>query len=801
MPLSSPARAFRQYVFKIHSRCNIACDYCYVYEHADQSWRSRPTVASDATIDRFAARVGEHAAAHGLGSVRVVLHGGEPLLAGPVKLTRVARRLRAELPPDTRLDLRMQTNGVRLADSEQLCRLLVEEGIKAGVSLDGGREANDRHRTYRNGAGSYEKVARAIRRLGAPRNRESFAGILCTIDLANDPVAVYEALAALDPPRIDFLLPHATWDTPPPRPPGAPAAGVPVPGASAPYADWLIRVFERWREDGCLTPVRVFDSILSALGGGASLTEALGTEPSDLAVVETDGAIEQADSLKIAYDGAPATGCTVFEHSFDDAYRHAGFAARRAGIDGLSALCRACEVVDVCGGGLYAHRYGRGNGFDNPSVYCADLLELIRHVGASRRAAAAVLEPSVPHTFAPDHFDALAAGYGDADAMAALRAVGESRNRDLILSVLERARRAGAHSRQTWEAVDAVESAAPEAFRTVLMHPYVRVWAERALTGLAAAPPDVRVLGRLRAIALAAAARGGVELELDVAVHGDTLSLPTLGSYTLDGDAAEVTVRVSGGQVGLSRPARRRRRRILGEGGLVTALEDADPYRDCHRWPIADTLPEADVRAWRRRFRQAWRLIEQEHADYAPALRAGLQTVVPLARPAEGLISATSRQAFGSVAIALPDSAQDLALLLIHEFQHTKLWALMEMFELFDPADRCRFEVPWRPDKRPVEAVLQGVYAHAAVVEVWHDRWSRGAPGPAAAAAGAAFVFWREGLARVLEDLLDSGALRPLGTRLIEPLAQRVADWVREPVPAPIRAAARTLHAWPVKED
>lgn len=33
---------FQQFVLKLHSRCNLACDYCYVYQMADQTWRSRP---------------------------------------------------------------------------------------------------------------------------------------------------------------------------------------------------------------------------------------------------------------------------------------------------------------------------------------------------------------------------------------------------------------------------------------------------------------------------------------------------------------------------------------------------------------------------------------------------------------------------------------------------------------------------------------------------------------------------------------------------------------------------------------
>lgn len=36
------AGSITQYVIKLHSRCNLACDHCYVYEHADQTWRQHP---------------------------------------------------------------------------------------------------------------------------------------------------------------------------------------------------------------------------------------------------------------------------------------------------------------------------------------------------------------------------------------------------------------------------------------------------------------------------------------------------------------------------------------------------------------------------------------------------------------------------------------------------------------------------------------------------------------------------------------------------------------------------------------
>jgi uncharacterized protein len=65
---------------------------------------------------------------------------------------------------------------------------------------------------------------------------EICAGLLCVVDLDNDPLMTYDALIAYQPPTVDFLLPHGNWTTPVP---GAP------PKCTTPYADWLIPAFDR----------------------------------------------------------------------------------------------------------------------------------------------------------------------------------------------------------------------------------------------------------------------------------------------------------------------------------------------------------------------------------------------------------------------------------------------------------------------------------------------------------------------------------------------------------------------------
>lgn len=367
---------FRQFVVKVHSRCNLACRYCYVYEMADQGWRNQPRSMTARVAEQAVRRIAEHVRAHDIANIRVVLHGGEPLLAGGAFIQEFAQAVRRALPLSTHADLAVQTNGTLL--DTVLLDLLARNGIRVGVSLDGGEAATDRHRRYPGGRGSYDTVVRALELLGSARYRDLYNGLLCTVSLDNDPVTTYEALLSFGPPTIDFLLPHATWSAPPPS--GAP-------GLDAPYADWLLRVFRRWTAPARPeTSIRIFEAIIALTLGGSSLSEAVGLTASDAIVIDTDGAIKQVDALYAAYDGAADTGLTVFSHTLDSALDHPTTAARQIGRSALSGQCMACQVRDVCGGGFYPHRYRAGEGFRNPSVYCPDLLTLIlairEHVAA-----------------------------------------------------------------------------------------------------------------------------------------------------------------------------------------------------------------------------------------------------------------------------------------------------------------------------------------------------------------------------------------------------------------------------------
>lgn len=366
---------FREFIVKIHSRCDLSCSYCYMYEMADQSWRDQPRCMTTEIAEMTARRIGEHARTHRLTDVVLILHGGEPLLAGRELISYLVTVTRESAGPGVRVATRIQTNGVGLDDS--YLGLFRELDVRVGVSVDGDAEAHDRHRRFASGRGSYAAVSASLNRLRREEFRHLFGGLLCTIDLHNEPVSTYEALAAFEPPEVDFLLPHGTWDAPPPgRDPGL---------ADTPYGDWLIAIFDHWYRAPRIG-VRLFEEIIRLILYGTSSGEAVGLAPARMVVVETDGTIEQVDTLKAVYDGAPLTGLHVARDPFDDVLLQPGVVARQLGELALADQCRLCPIDRVCGGGMYAHRYRSGTGFANPSVYCPDLMRLILHINQTLRA-------------------------------------------------------------------------------------------------------------------------------------------------------------------------------------------------------------------------------------------------------------------------------------------------------------------------------------------------------------------------------------------------------------------------------
>lgn len=69
-----------QVVLKVAERCNINCTYCYCLNSDNDAPYGRPAAISE-EVARGVVRFVEDSARHiDLGQLRIVLHGGEPLM-------------------------------------------------------------------------------------------------------------------------------------------------------------------------------------------------------------------------------------------------------------------------------------------------------------------------------------------------------------------------------------------------------------------------------------------------------------------------------------------------------------------------------------------------------------------------------------------------------------------------------------------------------------------------------------------------------------------------------------------------
>ena len=365
---------FNEFIVKVASRCNLNCTYCYEYNLGDDSWRRQAAVMADATCRTLAQRVREHALLHGLPEVQISFHGGEPLLLGAALLDRYATIMREVAGRDFDVSLNIQTNATLIDD--EIVEVLRCHQFNVGVSIDGGPVANDRNRVDHRGTSSYEATIRGLRHLqdGFPGQPD---GVLAVVDLRNDPLEVFDAIAGLGVQRLDFLLPLHHWDRPPLRLRGDPYE----------YGAWYLRIFDAWvagRHPG--TDIRFLRNIVQQLVGAPGDYENMNLAPATLVTITTDGEIEGVDCLKSTASGLQKTGLNIRTTSFDDVLPLRLLALRQSGFGQLSTTCQSCKYSRVCAGGYFPHRFSQKNEFMNPSVYCTDLYWLIDQIEDRIRA-------------------------------------------------------------------------------------------------------------------------------------------------------------------------------------------------------------------------------------------------------------------------------------------------------------------------------------------------------------------------------------------------------------------------------
>jgi HEXXH motif-containing protein len=211
-------------------------------------------------------------------------------------------------------------------------------------------------------------------------------------------------------------------------------------------------------------------------------------------------------------------------------------------------------------------------------------------------------------------------------------------------------------------------------------------------------------------------------------------------------------------------------------------LDDIDPYRGRRLPAVTARLARSEVDHWQQQLDDAWTGLTRDHPDQAKALSVGMVSLVPLKPSSQApSISATTRSAIGAAGITRPQAGGAFAESLVHEHQHSVLWALLDVVSLLDEQTTALFYAPWRSDPRPPRGLLHGAYAYLGLLSMWFEQ-QMSCTGSKRRMAQFDLALWRGGVKIAVDQLENSALLTDAGRTLVAGMRKTLGPLLDCPV-------------------
>jgi uncharacterized protein len=148
----------------IAQKCNLGCTYCYAQQgEFGGAAKNMPLETANRAVDLLLSEAGDG------GKALLAFLGGEPLVNRQVIQAVTQRAAELARSRGIALSFSITTNGTLLNAED--AEFFETHGFAVTVSLDGPREAHDRSRPYKSGAGSFDRIIRNVRPLLAQQRR------------------------------------------------------------------------------------------------------------------------------------------------------------------------------------------------------------------------------------------------------------------------------------------------------------------------------------------------------------------------------------------------------------------------------------------------------------------------------------------------------------------------------------------------------------------------------------------------------------------------------------------------------
>lgn len=365
-------------VLKLTERCNIDCTYCYVFNKGDESYKTNPPKIKKKTIIALKEFIQDSVFNNQISSVQINLHGGEPLLLGKKKFQEYINILNSVvLPHNNHVNFSVQTNATLI--SNEWIDLISKNNISVGISLDGPKHLNDKHRIDFKGKGTYDRTLAGFKLLKDAYDRGDIVhiGILSVSSPNISSISIYNHFVnELGIKSFDLLFPTESHDN------------FNISECEG-YKQYYKDLFKAWSsEEPNAVQIRTIQQLLSQLVNGKEVAavESKAREGKHVIItVSSSGDIGPDDSLR-TLSGEHFSELNVIRSNYSDVLNSKMFKKILKAENTIPDDCVDCSWKMQCRGGAtggrLVNRYKSNSGFNNKSIMCSTLDELYTELSA-----------------------------------------------------------------------------------------------------------------------------------------------------------------------------------------------------------------------------------------------------------------------------------------------------------------------------------------------------------------------------------------------------------------------------------
>ena len=351
----------------VSSLCNLRCSYCY--NGVESQHRQKLPFMSLDTVDALHNALPEIEERN----VRLIWHGGEPLLRG-LDFFRAVLGMQGQLldsHPEMSLENSVMTNGTLITD--EWVRFLKDNGWHLGISLDGPACVHDKYRVDANGQGTFERVLRGRRKAEATGMAVGMVAVITSETIRHPPDELYGFWASVS--KSIHLSP--CWES---SGLGMTPEYVVDPNA---FLEFVRSAFDLWwQEDNPGTSIRLFKNLVQGALGGRPGNCCFSGSCSQFTAIDADGSVYPCGK----FAGIPEFNLgNILTQPLREILKSQAFLDYLRVADSVPTKCAECKWLDVCHNGCTYERYVGAGQFSEVNPFCETWSAAYQYVDARIR--------------------------------------------------------------------------------------------------------------------------------------------------------------------------------------------------------------------------------------------------------------------------------------------------------------------------------------------------------------------------------------------------------------------------------